>query len=201
MVTIRSHAAWPGHPRVVRAVLVQHHAGKRTACATLAPVRAAPGALQPACAHVPARSGLAPSCSCSSQSCSAHQLLVEVLGGEVPVWRVSVQLKHPYHFGPPARAGPRGLAQAAVVEIRPGSLRLVAIAPVAPEGPFATRPAPPPPPAQTGVKPPRWVHPVNLLETSCNPAVPVATAPSDASQTLPMVWMTLLKPDRSSCAT
>ena len=69
------------HPRVVRAVLVQHHAGKRTA-RTLAPVRAAPG-----------RSPHAPTCLqgqahpvvAALAVVLGDQLLVEVLGGEVPV--------------------------------------------------------------------------------------------------------------------
>ena len=114
------------HPRVVRAVLVQHHAGKRTA-RTLAPVRAAPG-----------RSPHAPTCLqgqahpvvAALAVVLGDQLLVEVLGGEVPVAGVE-QLQHPRHLvrrGAPGREA----AQAAVVETV-GALRLVAIAP-APEG-------------------------------------------------------------------
>ena len=60
----------PAHPRVVRAVLVQHHAAKRTARiarAGDAPRRGgAPYAPTP-----PARSGLRSSCSCARRSCSA----------------------------------------------------------------------------------------------------------------------------------
>ena len=54
------------------------------------------------------------------------QLLVEVLGGEVPVAGVE-QLKHPHHFVH-RRAPGRDPAQAAVVETL-RALRLVAIAP------------------------------------------------------------------------
>ena len=99
---------------------------KRTA-RTLAPVRAAPG-----------RSPHAPTCLqgqahpvvAALAVVLGDQLLVEVLGGEVPVAGVE-QLKHPYHFvhrGAPGREA----AQAAVVETL-RALRLVAIAP-APEG-------------------------------------------------------------------
>ena len=59
-----------------------------------------------------------------------HQLLVEVLGREVPVAGVE-QLQHPRHLVH-RRAPRREAAQAAVVETV-GSLRLVAVAP-APEG-------------------------------------------------------------------
>ena len=116
-----------GDPLVARAVLVQHHAGQGTA--------------RPACAGAAPRLGAARlrpwACKLSPQPVVAaleavigHQLLVEVLGREVPVAGVE-QLQHPRHLVH-RRAPRREAAQAAVVETV-GSLRLVAVAP-APEG-------------------------------------------------------------------
>ena len=116
------------NPRVARAILVHHHAGKRTA-RTLAPVCAAPGRR----AHAPAcLQGQPHPVVAARAAVLGDQLLVEVLGGEVPVAGVE-QRQHPRHLVH-RRAPRRNPAQAAVVETV-GALRLVAIAP-APEGPL-----------------------------------------------------------------
>ena len=113
---------------MARAVLVHHHARQR-ATRPLAPVRAAPGRSP----HAPVCLQAQPDPVVAARAAVlGHQLLVEVLGGEVPVAGVE-QLKHPSHLVHWRTPG-RGPAQALVVEtLRP--FRLEAIAP-APEGPL-----------------------------------------------------------------
>ena len=115
-----------GDPLVARAVLVQHHAGQGTA-RPLAPVRPTPGCRAPAPMGLQAQPQPVVA---ALEAVIGHQLLVEVLGREVPVAGVE-QLQHPRHLVH-RRAPRREAAQAAVVETV-GSLRLVAVAP-APEG-------------------------------------------------------------------
>ena len=115
-----------GDPLVARAVLVQHHAGQGTA-RPLAPVRPTPGRRAPAPMGLQAQPQPVVA---ALEAVIGHQLLVEVLGREVPVAGVE-QLQHPRHLVH-RRAPRREAAQAAVVETV-GSLRLVAVAP-APEG-------------------------------------------------------------------
>ena len=157
-----------GDPLVARAVLVQHHAGQGTA-RPLAPVRPTPGRRAPAPMGLQAQPQPAVA---ALEAVIGHQLLVEVLGREVPVAGVE-QLQHPRHLVH-RRAPRREAAQAAVVETV-GSLRLVAVAP-APEGALRRHPEPPPPPPGSSHpdgcarKPPR----------TSSISVPVP-APSDAS--------------------
>ena len=115
-----------GEPLMPRAVLVHHHARKRAAWA-LAPVRAAPGRRSPAPISL---QGQPHPVVAALAAVLRHQLLVEVLGGEVPVAGVE-QLEHPRHFVH-RRATCREAAQAAVVETL-RAVRLKAIPP-APEG-------------------------------------------------------------------
>ena len=105
---------------------MHHHAGERTARA-LAPVRPAPGRRSPAPISL---QGQPHPVVAALAAVLRHQLLVEVLGGEVPVAGVE-QLKHPRHFVH-RRATCREAAQAAIVETL-RAFRLKAIAP-APEG-------------------------------------------------------------------
>ena len=98
---------------MARAVLVHHHAGERATGALAISLQGQPHPVVAALAAV-----------------LRHQLLVEVLGGEVPVAGVE-QLKHPRHFVH-RRATCREAAQAAIVETL-RAFRLKAIAP-APEG-------------------------------------------------------------------
>ena len=107
---------------------MHHHAGQGTAW-TLAPVCTAPGGR----AHAPmGLQGQPHPVVAALAVVLGDQLLVEVLGGEVPVAGVE-QLKHPQHLVD-RRAPGRDPAQAAIVEtLRP--VGLVAIAP-APEGPL-----------------------------------------------------------------
>ena len=88
---------------MARAVLVQHHAGQGTA-RPLAPVRPTPGRRAPAPMGLQAQPQPVVA---ALEAVIGHQLLVEVLGREVPVAGVE-QLQHPRPPRPPARAAPRG---------------------------------------------------------------------------------------------
>ena len=103
---------------------MQHHAGQGAA-RPLAPVRPTHGRRAPAPMGLQAQPQPVVA---ALEAVIGHQLLVEVLGREVPVLE---QLQHPRHLVH-RRAPRRDPAQAAVVETV-GSLRLVAVAP-APEG-------------------------------------------------------------------
>ena len=105
---------------------MQHHAGERAA-RPLAPVRPTPGRRAPAPMGLQAQPQPVVA---ALEAVIGHQLLVEVLGREVPVAGVE-QLQHPRHLVR-RRATCREAAQAAIVETL-RAFRLVAIAPT-PEG-------------------------------------------------------------------
>ena len=113
-------------PLVARAVLMQHHAGQGTAL-LLAPVRPAPGRRAPAPMGLQAQPQPVVA---ALEAVIGHQLVVKVLGREVPVAGVE-QLQDRHHLIH-RRTARRGLAQTPVVEaLRP--FRLVAFPP-APKG-------------------------------------------------------------------